>query len=258
MGLLDGLKAVVTGSGGKMGGGIALKLAEAGADIVLNDRVPDQTEPFERDIKKMGVDVVSVLTNVTRREGAEAVIAAAIERWGRVDILVNVVGGIRGPLINPIWEVSEEDWEFGIGLNLRATFHCTQVALPGMMERRAGKIVNIASTAWAGGETNTQYATAKAGVVAFTRSVATQLGPYNINVNAVAPGGTIPERPESIPKRSSMADRDDPEAWKGRVPLGRPNYPGHIGDAAVFLCSEEARNISGQLLIVAGGQNPWL
>src|SRR5581483_10182693 len=190
MGRVQEKKAIVTGSGGKMGGAIALRLAEEGADIVLNDRLPGLTEPWEAQIRALGRDVVSVLANVTRREGAERVVDAALERWGRVDILVNVVGGIKGPVENPLWEITEEEWEFAMGLNLRGTFHCTHLVLPGMMARRAGKIVNIASISWAGDPLHAHYSAAKAGVVAFTRSAATQLAPYNINVNAVAPGGT--------------------------------------------------------------------
>src|SRR5438874_13082337 len=150
MARLEDRKAIVTGSGGKMGGAIALRLAEEGADLVLNDRLPGLTEAYEAQIRALGRDVVSVLANVTRREGAQQVVNAALERWGRVDILVNVVGGIKGAVDNPLWAISEEEWEFAMGLNLRGGFHCTQLVLPGMMARRAGKIVNIASVSWAG------------------------------------------------------------------------------------------------------------
>src|SRR5262245_24159521 len=215
---LDGKVAVVTGSGGKMGGGIALRLAEEGADILLNDRVDGRTDAFEAPIRAMGRDVASVLANVTRREGARELIEAAERRWGRVDILVNVVGGIRGSTVNPLAEMSEEDWEFAIGLNLRATFHCTQLVLPGMIARRVGKIVNIASVSWAGDPQRIHYSTAKAGVVAFTRSAATQLAPYNINVNAVAPGLTLaPEEEYGERAREVVAS--------GQIPLGRVNVP---------------------------------
>ncbi|MCH8192353.1 MAG: SDR family oxidoreductase [Chloroflexi bacterium] len=249
MGELEGLKAVVTGSGGGMGGGIAVKLAQAGVDVVLNDRLPDRTDRYEKIIRELGRDVVSVVDNVTRRDGAEAVINAALERWGRVDILMNVVGGIKGPVHNPIWEIKEEEWEITLGVCLRGTFHCTQLVLKGMMERRFGKIVNIASTSWAGTPEHTHYAVAKAGVVAFTRSVASQLGPYNINVNAIAPGAT---------RTNEGNSGGDPSTWKGMNPLSRPNEPEDVADAALFLVSEQARNITGQLLTVAGGLNPSL
>ncbi|HEX2383305.1 MAG TPA: SDR family NAD(P)-dependent oxidoreductase, partial [Acidimicrobiales bacterium] len=178
-GRVAGQKAVVTGSGGAMGGAIARRLASEGADVVLNDRLADRAARWEGAISEIGRDVLSVHGNVTRRDEARRLIAAAEDRWGRVDILVNVVGGIKGPIANPVWEITEEEWEFAMGLNLRGTFHCTQAVLPGMMSRRQGKIVNIASVSWAGDALHAHYAAAKAAVVAFTRSAATQLGPYN-------------------------------------------------------------------------------
>jgi NAD(P)-dependent dehydrogenase (short-subunit alcohol dehydrogenase family) len=229
-----------------MGGAIALRLAEEGADVVVNDRVAGRTDGIERDIRAMGRDVVAVHANVTRREGAAAVIDAALDQWGRVDILVNVVGGMKGPHERAIWEITEEEWELAMGLNLRGTFHCTQLACRPMMERRQGKIVNIASVSWAGEPMHAHYAAAKAGVVAFTRSVATQLAPYDINVNAVAPGATLSSI-EGAPDRSGVG-----------TPLGRVNEPRDIAEAVLFLVSEEARNVSGQLLTVAGGANPAL
>jgi 3-oxoacyl-[acyl-carrier protein] reductase len=198
-GRVEAKKAVVTGSGGAVGAAIALRLAEEGADVALNDRLPDLTDHTEQAIRRMGRDALSVVANVTRREGAERLVSTALDRWGRVDILVNVVGGVRPPVVNPIWNISEEDWEFALGLNLRGTFHCTQLVCPGMMERRYGKIINIASNSWAGEAIHAHYTVAKAGVVALTRSVATQLGPYNINVNAVAPGATS-DLPTSPPR----------------------------------------------------------
>ena len=262
-GRVEGQKAVVTGSGGAMGGAIALRLAADGADVALNDRLPDLTGETEKAIRDLGRDAVSVTANVTRREGAEELVTAALKRWGRIDILVNVVGGVRPPVVNPIWNISEDDWEFAMGLNLRGTFHCTQLVCRGMMERRWGKIVNIASNSWAGEAMHAHYSVAKAGVVAFTRSVATQLAPFNINVNAVAPGGTrrsariaahIDASPDPIDER--VAFPFPSVATTG--PLGRTNEPIDIANTVLFLASEESRNISGQLITVAGGNNPSL
>jgi len=262
-GRVDGMKAVVTGSGGAMGGAIALRLAEEGADVALNDRLPDLTTDTEMAIRDLGRDVVSVVANVTRRDGAELLVTTALQRWGRVDILVNVVGGIRPPVVNPIWKISEEDWEFAMGINLRGTFHCTQLVCPAMMERRSGKIVNIASNSWAGEGMHAHYAAAKAGVVAFTRSVATQLAPFNINVNAVAPGGT--RRSTRIAAHIDVPVTPDAEPLPfpaptaaATGPLGRTNEPVDIANAVLFLASDESRNIAGQLITVAGGNNPSL
>ena len=187
---VEGLKAVVTGSGGGMGGAIAVLLAHNGADVALNDRLPERAHRQEDACRATGRDVICVTSNVTKREGAEELIGAATERWGRVDILVNVVGGIKGPVINPIADITEEQWEMTIGLNLRGTYHCTQLVVPGMASRQFCKILNISSVSWAGEAAHAHYAAAKAGVVAFTYSAPAQLGPKNINVNAIAPGPT--------------------------------------------------------------------
>jgi NAD(P)-dependent dehydrogenase (short-subunit alcohol dehydrogenase family) len=253
VGRVDGQKAVVTGSGGAMGHAIAVRLAEEGADVVLNDRLADRAGSAEAEIRALGRDVVTVVGNVTRRAEARQVVGAAVDRWGRVDILVNVVGGIKGAMDNPIWSISEEEWEFALGINLRGTFHCTQAAVGDMMARRHGKIVNIASVAWAGEAMHAHYAAAKAGVVSLTRSAAWQLGPYDINVNAIAPGAT---------QRSADLGIEEIDATDTRFsippvgPLGRANLPIDIANAALFLVSEESRNISGQVLNVAAGSNP--
>jgi 3-oxoacyl-[acyl-carrier protein] reductase len=241
---LKGRRAVVTASGGKMGGNIAVRLADEGADVVLNDRIPGATAPYAERIRQLGCDVVEVEADVTTRSGAEAVIGAAVDRWGGVDILVNGVGGVvHGRYTNDLLEINDDHWDATLLLNLRATFVCTQLAVPGMIERRMGKVVNIASTAWSGGVS--PYAVAKAGVVSFTRGLANELARFDINVNAVAPGAT----------RTRVEFGEETIA---RIPLGRLNEPVDIANAVVFLVSDDARNISGHLLTVSGGANPSL
>lgn len=238
-----------------MGGAIALRLAEEGADIALNDRLPGTTDRWQERIETLGHDVFAVTANVTRREGAEVLVNAALERWGQIDILVNVVGGIRGPINNPVWEITEDDFEFAWGINMRATFHCTQLVLPGMMARRAGRIVNISSNSWAGDPLHAHYSAAKAAVVAFTRSCAIQLGPHGITVNSVAPGGTKTNEHNSSDAPASMPFTD---AFDRRGTLARSNESVDIANAVLFLASDEARNVSGHLLTVASGSNPRL
>ena len=248
---LEGRAAVVTGSGSGIGAANAVRLAAAGADVLLNDRIAGTTEPYEEEARALGVDATGVVANVVRREGAEAVVGAAIERWGRIDVLVNVVGGMKGSLANPVWVTTEAEWDFTMALNLRSTFLCTKAALGPMMERRQGRIVNLSSTSHAGEPMHAHYAAAKAGVLAFTRSVATQVGPYGITVNAVAPGLTL------TPAVASM-DAATVEKLATANPLGRPNDPEDIAEAICFLASDAARNVSGQLITVAGGLNPSL
>jgi len=238
-----GKRAVVTASGGKMGGAIALRLAQEGANVVLNDLVPGLTSSYAEQIRALGREVIEVDGDVTDRAAAEAVVGAAIDRWGGVDILVNNVGGMKGPYTHELADITEDSWDNTMRINLRGTFLCSQLAVPGMIERKSGKIVNIASTAWAGGVS--PYSVSKAGVVSFTRGLADELAIHHINVNAVAPGATqtrVQYGEEILP----------------RIPMRRVNEPSDIANTVLFLASEEARQISGQLVIVAGGANPSL
>ena len=138
-----GKRAVVTASGGKMGGAIALRLAEEGADVVLNDREPGLTATYAEQIRALGRRVIEVDGDVTDRSTAEAVIGAAVDAWGGVDILVNNVGGMQGPYTHEIADITEDSWDNTMRINLRGTFLCSKLALPGMIERRSGKIVLV-------------------------------------------------------------------------------------------------------------------
>lgn len=244
---LHGRVAVVTGSGaGGIGEATALRLASAGASIVVNDRVEGTTDSVRERITQLGGDAVGVVANLVRPEGAEAVIEAAIRTWGRIDILVNVVGGMRQSDV-PVWELPEDAWDFTIALNLKTTFLATKAAAPLMIEQGSGRIVNIASVSAAGAPEHAHYAAAKAGVLGFTRSCAAQLAPHNVNVNAVSPGATLTE---SVLRAGFLhADTN----WAQTVPLGRPNEPDDVARAVLFLVSDAARNITGTNLTVAGG-----
>lgn len=239
--------AVVTGSGaGGIGEATAVRLAEAGARIVLNDRIEGTTESVIERVAAAGGEAIAVVANMMRADAAEAVIGAAVERWGRLDILVNVVGGMRHGNM-PVWELPEDAWDFTIALNLKTTFLATKFAAPLMIEQRSGRIVNIASISATGAPQHAHYAAAKAGVIGFTRSCAAQLARYDVTVNAVSPGATMTD---AVVRAGFVDARTD---WSRQIPLGRPNEPGDIADAVYFLASDAARNITGANLTVAGG-----
>lgn len=243
---------MVTGSGGAMEGAIAV-LASAGANIVLNDRLAEQVDNHRAAVEAHGVKAVSVVASTSRSSGARDVVAAALDTWGRIDVLVNTVGGLKGPVLANVWEITDEQWDRTIAVSLSSAFYYVRQAAPHMIEQRSGKIVNIASTAWAPPHAglHPHYSAAKAGVVAFTKAVAMQLGPYDINVNAVAPGATH--------RRSDVAISGGAvDAGAAELPLGRINDPADIAGAVGYLVSPEARNVSGQLITVAGGLNPSL
>jgi 3-oxoacyl-[acyl-carrier protein] reductase len=241
--------AIVTASGGPMGGTIAQRLAEEGARVTINDRIAGRLQEWQEKLTGMGFEVLAVPCNPTKREDAEELVRRTVERFGRVDILVNVIGGLRGTLYQPLLDQTEEQWEFAMGLNLRANFHLVQLCAPGMIERRFGKIINIASVDMGGAAGRTPYAAAKAAVAGFTKSLAIELGPYNINVNAIAPGlirtGVI-----------QMQTEEGVREWTERSLLKRIGEPLDVANAALFLASEEARHITAQILYVSGGITP--
>lgn len=213
-----------------MGGAIAERLAAAGARIVLNDRVADRVDAHRAAVEAHGVEAVSVVASASRSDGARAIMAAALETWGRLDVLVNSVGGIKGPVKAPVWEITDEQWDATLAISLTSAFLCTREAARAMAAQREGKIVNIASTSWAPPESalHPHYAAAKAGIVAFTRAVALQLAPYGVNVNAVAPGAT---------RRSADVVLDGGDVGAAATPLGRINDPADIAGAVAYLVS---------------------
>lgn len=243
--------AIITGSGGPMGGTTAQRLAEEGAKVVINDRIIGRLEEWQKKLTGQGYDVLAVPGNPTKRDNAEEMYRQAVDRFGRVDILVNIVGGLKGNLATPFLDQTEEQWEFAMGINLRANFHMAQLCLPGMIERGYGKIVNIASVDMGGAPGRTPYGTAKAGVAGFTKSLAIEVGPHGINVNAIAPGLI----------QTSVMEMTTPEyqdEWRQRSLLKRLGEPIDIANAVLFLVSDEARFITGQILYVSGGITPGI
>jgi 3-oxoacyl-[acyl-carrier protein] reductase len=238
--------AVVTGAGGPMGRAVATKLVAEGAKVVVNDISANRLGQTVDALRAQGATVVGVRGNVVVREEAETLIRAAVEQLGGVDVLVNVVGGIRGSLYVPLLEINEGDWDFVMALNLRGGLNCTQLAAPHMLAKGYGKIVNISSVvAPQGAPGQAHYSAAKAGVLAFTKTAARELGPH-INVNCILPGLI----------QTSVMERSDPEMirkFSELSPLKRVGRPEDIANAVAFLASDEASFITGQALFVAGG-----
>lgn len=252
---LDGQVAIVTAAAGGFGRAVASELARRGARLVVHD-LPATEETLEElvaGITDGGGAGVACLGDATMEADIVRPAVVALETWGRIDVLVNLVGGSVGPVRCAAWEQALDDWQRTLDLNLTATFNATRSVLPTMIEQRHGKIVNTASTAWAGLPINPAYAAAKAGVVALTRTVSAQVAPYDINVNAIAPGLSR----TGVLHRVGFAG-DVPEEVLRTIPLGRINEPEDVAATISFLVSPMAQNISGQLITVAGGQNPSL
>ncbi|HET7341522.1 MAG TPA: SDR family NAD(P)-dependent oxidoreductase [Methylomirabilota bacterium] len=246
--------AVVTGAANGLGREIALVLAREGAHLALGDLEAEGLEGTRRAIEAAGGAAVAVAGDLTDETAAGRLIAAAVERFGRVEILVNNVGGSRNA---KVWEMRAEDWDFVLRLNLRPTFLCTRAAVPHMMRQRYGRIVCMSSGAREGTpwtayyQGGAAYSAATAGVHGFVRDVALELAEHGINVNAVAPGPIDTERTGPGLRRLNETVEYSPNRM---TPLRRLGSPAEVAHAVLFLASEEASYVTGHTLAVAGGR----
>ena len=254
MGRVQDRVAVVTGASQGLGRAIAERLAQEGAAVALGDVDEAGLARTAESIRASGARVVGVAGDLTEEEPARRLIETAVERFGRIDILVNNVGGSRNA---KIWEMKVEDWDFVLRLNLRSTFLCTRAAVPHMMRRRSGKIVCLSSGAREGTpwtayyEGGAAYSAAKAGVHGFIRDVALELAEHGVTVNAVAPGPIDTERAGSNLRRLNETVDYSPNRM---TPLRRLGQPSEVAAAVLFLVSDEAGYITGHTLAVAGGR----
>jgi 3-oxoacyl-[acyl-carrier protein] reductase len=239
---LSGKVAIVTGSARGIGREIALRLAEAGANIVISD-IAD-AEPVAEEIKKMGRQSLAVMTDVTSASDVAGLVEKAIEKFGRTDILVNNAGIARDQLL---MRMSDEDWEAVLNVNLKSVFLCTRAVLRHMVKQRWGRIISISSIVGiVGNPGQANYASAKAGIIGFTKTIAREVGSRGITANAIAPGFIVSKMTEQL------SEEQKGEMLK-RIPLGFLGTPRDVAEAVAFLASEEARYITAQVLGVDGG-----
>ncbi|MBI2875772.1 MAG: 3-oxoacyl-ACP reductase FabG [Candidatus Tectomicrobia bacterium] len=240
---------IVTGSGRGIGRSTALVFARQGADVTVVDIDGETAEQVATEVKAMGRQAIALQANLTDREAADRMVKQTLEAFGRVDILVNNVGW---DTLRPFSKKPPELWQKIIDLNLMTTLYCTRAVIDSMTVQRYGKIVNIASDAGRfGSKYEAVYSATKGGVIAFTKAMARELAPYNINVNCVAPGITQTPLLEEIMKDPEVAQLLG--SLEENVPLGRRGRPEDIAEAVSFLCSNRADYITGQTLSVNGG-----
>lgn len=243
--------AIVTGARRGMGKAHALALAVAGAKVVVSDISQEECQLVVDEIKNAGGEALAVKCDVSKKEEVDAMIKKAIEAFGRIDILVNNAGICQ---FKPFLEITEEEWNKTIDINLKGYFLCAQAAAKEMAKQNSGVIVNIASIAMGqvgvGFPAISHYCASKGGIVAMTEAMALELAPYNIRVNAIAPG--------AIDTPMASAVKDDPKVLEGtlmRVPLKRMGKPEEISNAVLFLASEASSYMTGSVMVVDGG---WL
>jgi 3-oxoacyl-[acyl-carrier protein] reductase len=240
---LSGRLAIVTGASRGIGRATALALARQGASVVAAAR-GDHAEPVAAAIEAGGGHAVAVAVDVTDPASVERMAAAAAERFGRVDVLVNNAGITRDQLM---LRMKRDDWDAVVATNLTAAYTCVQAVLRPMIKQRAGRIITISSVVGqAGNAGQANYAASKAGLIGFSKALALEVASRGITVNVVAPGLI-----ETDMTRAIAADAHG--SWAGRIPMGRLGRPEDVADAVCFLASDEAAYITGQVLAVNGG-----
>jgi 2-deoxy-D-gluconate 3-dehydrogenase len=242
---LEGKTALVTGTGAGIGAAIAKALAESGADVVCHDR-GDKARPTSEAIRALGRRSVVISADLSQRDAQDALIANAVKEFGRIDILVNNAGLIRRA---PAVDYSDEDWDLLLEVNLSAPFRLSRKVGKLMIEQGGGRIVNIASLlAFQGGILVPAYAASKGGVAQVTKALANEWAAKNVNVNAIAPGYIATNNTAAL-----RADETRSRQILERIPAGRWGQADDVAGAAIFLCSEAARYVTGHVLVVDGG-----
>lgn len=265
MGKLTGKVALVTGAGRGLGRAYALRLAGLGANVVINDLVLDSAKEFDEDLtaetvmaeceQLSGAKSIGIAADVTQKAAVEQMVAETLAEFGRLDILVNNAGGVlRDYNAGGASTVSEGDWRFIMDINLTSTLFCCQAAAVPMKAQKSGKIINVSSQAGLRGNMEgkvSHYCVAKAGIVEYTRVLAGELGPYNVNVNCIAPGMVVTSR------AAKQFGRDKPENIAQivkEIPLGRIGYPEDCAKVIEFLATDLSDYVTGQVVCVDGGQ----
>ena len=246
---LDKEVALITGGARGIGKNMAVAFAKEGADIVLGDVI--EMKDVAQEIRDLGRKVITVKVDVSKKEQVDNLIVTAINIFGKLDILVNSAGIARHARF---LDMSEEDWDVVLNVNLKGVFLCSQAAAKYMIERKYGKIINVASisgmSSIAAGQAN--YGAAKAGVIQLTRICARELGCYGINVNAIAPGLVVTNITYS--RRTQSEVESTVEDWKKSSALGRVGTTQDMANLALFLASDKSSFITGQVIVSDGGR----
>lgn len=240
---LEGKIAIVTGAARGIGFGIASKLAEKGATVVVSDVNADSANAAVEKIVAAGGKAVAILADVSNHEQAKNLINSTIEKLGDLHILVNNAGINRDKMLH---KMTLEDWNAVIAVNLTGVFNCLQPAAVYMREKEYGRIINISSAGWMGNIGQANYCAAKAGVIGLTKTAAKELGKKKVTVNAIVPGFIETEMTRGIPEK----------AWDimvSKIAMGYVGKPEDVGAMIAFLASDEAAYITGDIIEVGGG-----
>jgi len=248
---LKGKVAIITGARRGMGKSHALTLARAGAKVVVADISQDECQKVVEEIKKEGGEAWAVKCDVSKKTEIDEMVKKTVEKFGRLDILVNNAGICQ---FKPFLELTEEEWDRTLDINLKGYFLCAQAAAKEMVKQKSGVIVNIASVAMGqvgvGFPTLAHYSASKGGIVAMTETIALELAPLNIRVNAVAPGAI-----DTPMVSSTNQDPKVQEATLARIPMHRMGKPEEVSNLVLFLASDDSSYMTGSTVVIDGG---WL
>lgn len=240
---LENKVAIVTGAGRGIGKGIAIRLTEEGAQVVVADVNLEIATEAAAELTALGAKAIPVKVDVSSRDDVQALVDTAIREFGRLDILVNNAGINRDSMLH---KMSSEQWDQVIAVNLTGTFNCMQAASVVMREQESGRIINISSASWLGNIGQANYAASKAGVVGLTKTAARELAKKNITVNAICPGFIDTEMTRGVPEK----------VWDimvSKIPMGKVGTIRDIGNMVAFLASDDASYVTAEVINVGGG-----
>jgi len=247
----EGQVALVTGAAGGIGAAVAQRLAAEGAHVVALDRDEAGARATAERVAAAGGSASAHALDVARAAEVDPLFDALAAEHGRIDVLVNNAGITRD---NLLFKMSEEEWDAVIDVNLKSVFLCARAVQRAMVPARSGKIVNLSSRSARGARGQANYAAAKAGIQGLTATLATELGPFGINVNAVAPGYVATAMTDQTARRLGF----EPDEYQARaaeqIPLRRVAQPEDVAAVIAFLASDDARHVTGQTLYITGGQ----
>lgn len=244
MKLLDGKVVLITGAARGIGRAIALACGKAGANVAFTDmNADDNFKSLEKELASFGVKAKGYVSNAADFNSTEKTVNEVVADFERIDVLVNNAGITRDALL---MRMSEEQWDLVINVNLKSVYNLTKTVQKTMLKQRSGSIINMSSVVGVSGNAGqANYSASKAGLIGFTKSIAKELGPRNIRVNAIAPGFIETEMTKAIPEEAR-------QAWAEKIPLRRAGQPEDIANLVLFLGSDMSSYISGQVINVCG------
>lgn len=249
-GRFDGRTAFITGGSRGIGKGIAQRFAEEGAKVGIIDINEAALSETMRELEEQGYEVFSKVVDVVNADEVEAAMKEFVTSFGSLDILVNNAGIIRD---NLLFKMTDSDWEQVMDVHLKGTFYASRAAQKYMVDKKYGRIINVSSTSALGNRGQANYATAKAGLQGFTKTLAIELGKYGITVNAVAPGFIETEMTKETAERIGISFEEMVKFSVASIPVARSGKPADIANTVAFFADEQSSFVNGQVIYVAGG-----